>query len=427
MNPKASRENLAQFLNHLFLGGQAPPSVDNDVLNKSVVLKARDLNADAEAFAATPVDDLKNRSLSSDFADTAPQTGSHQLLRSARVGDVLTHEAITGEPEPDVLQVVEEYDDLDAVEARLEAAFSVAPDAGALAQPGPIVVASLPGQGSGRAARVFDATGRPTLRSSSDERPEPTEIRTRGPSSSELEVQRQLEEQAQAAEAQAAVQRQMEQQARQAEHDARLQTQLEMQVQMQMEQARLAEAQRQMEAQREAFLQAQRQSQFEEQARQAAMERQLEQQARQQALQAQMAEAQQEALRQRRLPDVMATVELQPVPRRPVSPTLETPSIMLSADLEILSDEATVRNPRAAPAFGAGAAHESLVIDFAAGERSTAEEDQALPLVEGQEQAIRPAARPMGRPVVPSVTAVRPRRASDEGPPTTMPPPTRRR
>jgi hypothetical protein len=138
-------------------------------------------------------------------------------------------------------------------------------------------------------------------------------------------------------------------------------------------------------------------------------------------------------MRQRRTPDVMATVEvapIAPVARRSPPPmaTVETPSIMLSPELEILSDEATIRNPRAAPGgFPAGGAHESLVIDFAGGDGSSSEDDESLPLVEGQEQAIRPAARPMGRPVVPSVAAARPRRASDEGPPTTMPPPTRRR
>jgi serine/threonine protein kinase len=437
LNPKASRENLAQFLNHLFLGGQAPPSVDNDVLNKSVVLMARDLNSGAEAFAATAADDLKNRALASDFADTAPQTGSHPLLRSARVGDVLTHEAITGEPEPEAVQVVEDFEDLDAVGAQLEEVFERVPNTGVLGSPETIDGAS---DESGRATRVYDSPAWPSTQAPSEERPEPTEVRGRGPSSSELEVQRQLEEQAQAAEAQAAVQRQLEQQARQAEHDARIQAQLQMQVQMQMEQARIAEAQRQLEAQREAFMQAQRQAQLEEQARQAAIQRQLEQQARQQALQAQMAEAQQEALRQqqeamrqRRTPDVMATVEVAPVApmaRRSPPPvaTLETPSIMLSPELEILSDEATIRNPRAAPGgFPAGGAHESLVIDFAGGDGSSSEDDESLPLVEGQEQAIRPAARPMGRPVVPSVAAARPRRASDEGPPTTMPPPTRRR
>jgi hypothetical protein len=122
-------------------------------------------------------------------------------------------------------------------------------------------------------------------------------------------------------------------------------------------------------------------------------------------------------------------------PRRPAA---ETPSIMLSPELEaemIGHDEATVRNPRAvAGGFGAGGGHESLVIDFGSGEVSSIEEmnielevDEMLPVVEGQEAAIRPAARPMGRPVVPALPSVKPRRVSEEGPPSTMPPPTRRR
>ncbi len=99
LNPRASRENLAQFLNHLFLGGQAPPSVDNDVLNKSVVLAARDLHMSSESLGSgNAADDLKNRSLGQNFGEDAPQTASHPLLRSARVGDVLSHDVITGEP-----------------------------------------------------------------------------------------------------------------------------------------------------------------------------------------------------------------------------------------------------------------------------------------------------------------------------------------
>lgn len=425
LNPKASRENLAQFLNHLFLGGQAPPTVDNDVLNKSVVLMARDINFGAEAFAATPADDIKNRALASDFADTAPQTGSHPLLRSARVGDVLAHEAITGEPEPEVMQVVA---NLGAAGVQLEEAFDRVPGTGVQKQPELIDAASLLEDDNGRSTRVYDSPSWPAR--ASEESPEPTEVRNRAPSSSELEVQRQLEEQAQAAEAQAAFQRQVKLQARQPEHDPRIQAQLQMQVQMQME-ARIADAQRQLEAQREAFLQAQRQAQQEEQARQAAIQRQLEQQARQQALDAQLAEAQQdamrqqqEAMRQRRVPDVMATVEIAPV-KRFLPATVETPTIMLSPELEVLSDETTIRNPRAAPAtFPARGAHESLVIDFAGGQGGSSDEEPIIELAEEQEQAIRPAARPMGRPVVP---AARPRRGSDEGPPTTMPPPTRRR
>lgn len=440
LNPRASRENLAQFLNHLFLGGQAPPSVDNDVLNKSVVLMARDLNSSAEAFSGTAADDLKNRALSSDFADTAPQTASHPLLRSARVGDELTHEAITGEPEP--LQVVDDFEDLDAGVQLVEGFHQVPPTGGVGApqtKDGPLIAE---GEGQ-RSTRVYDSPSWPQTTDPA----EPTEIRQRGPSSSELEVQLQLEEQAMAAEAQAAVQRQLEQQARQAGLEAQMQAQLQMQLQMQAEQARLADAQRALEAQREAFAQTQRKAKADEAAGQAAVQRQAEQQARQQAMQAQLAEAQQESLRQQeamrlqetaRLQEVMrlqrrdeaiATVEV-PLPvatprRAPPAPlTIETPSIMLSPEMEILTEEATIRNPRAnAGGFGGGGAHESLVIDFGGDPGSIDEAD--VPVVEtSQEFAIRPAARPLGKGVV---LGARPRRASEEGPPTTMPPPTRRR
>ena len=95
LNPRASRESLAQFLNHLFLGGQAPPSVDADILNRSMAVQVRDLYGLTEAFLATPEADVKNRALSA-FSDDAPQTASHPILRDARVGDLLSHEEITG-------------------------------------------------------------------------------------------------------------------------------------------------------------------------------------------------------------------------------------------------------------------------------------------------------------------------------------------
>jgi hypothetical protein len=115
------------------------------------------------------------------------------------------------------------------------------------------------------------------------------------------------------------------------------------------------------------------------------------------------------------------------MPRRA---TPNTPSIMLSPELEAemaglapgRADDATARNPRSG--FG-DSSSESLIIDFGAADQS-ADSDE-LPVVEGQQQAIRPAARPMGKAVVPAVAAPRPRRVSDEGPPTSMPPPTRRR
>jgi serine/threonine protein kinase len=96
INPKASRENLAQFLNHLFLGGQAPAPVDADLLDKSVAIRVRDLYETSDAFQKPAESDVKDRRLS-EFSDDAPQTASHALMRSARAGDSLTHQQLTGE------------------------------------------------------------------------------------------------------------------------------------------------------------------------------------------------------------------------------------------------------------------------------------------------------------------------------------------
>ncbi len=96
LNPRATREHLAQFLNHLFLGGQAPPAVDNDALNKSVAIQVKDLHEKSSAFTKTKEDDVQDRGLT-EFSDDAPQTGSHPLMRAARVGDVLSHQELTGD------------------------------------------------------------------------------------------------------------------------------------------------------------------------------------------------------------------------------------------------------------------------------------------------------------------------------------------
>lgn len=99
LNPRATREHLAQFLNHLFLGGTAPPEVDNDVLNKSVAVHVQDLYRTTDAFTQPKEADVQDRRLSG-FSDDAPQTGSHPLMRAARVGDSLTHEELTGGASP---------------------------------------------------------------------------------------------------------------------------------------------------------------------------------------------------------------------------------------------------------------------------------------------------------------------------------------
>ncbi len=466
LNPKASRENLAQFLNHLFLGGQAPPTVDNDVLNKSVVLIAKDLHADNAAFSGSAVDDLKNRNLASAFADDAPQTASHQLLRSARIGDELSHEAITGERTGDGLEI-ELSDDGVKLDAAFDGAFE---GQGLTARIHNDVAASPPPQSSSDGAviaddSVLDENARPTAMYNSPswpageavDMPEPTQIRPSGPSRSELDVQRQLEEQALAAEraqqlaqqeAQRQVQKQLEEQQRQVE----LQAQLQMQMQAQME-AQL-EAQRQAEVllKKEQLALAQRQAQLEEAAQKQALQRQLEQQARQQQLQAQLAEAQLQAQVQAQptpsakirplgsgtsTETAMPAVNVAPAPslakvQKLPTPPIETPSIMIADDL--LASEAevieTVRNPKAQRSdggFGTGSTHESLIIDFA-GEADESASDEGIEIAMDPDPAststIRPAAKPAGR----SIPAIaKPRRLSEEGPPTSMPPPTRRR
>ncbi|HEY4224008.1 MAG TPA: serine/threonine-protein kinase, partial [Myxococcota bacterium] len=96
INPKASRENLAQFLNHLFLGGAAPAPVDSDALDKSVAIRVRDLYDKSDAFQAPSDGDIKDRRLH-EFSEDAPQTASHPLMRQARAGDLLSHQQLTGE------------------------------------------------------------------------------------------------------------------------------------------------------------------------------------------------------------------------------------------------------------------------------------------------------------------------------------------
>lgn len=95
INPKAGREHLAQFLNHLFLGGEPPPPVDPDLLDKSIMVQVQELVANTAAFQKSKEEDTRDRSMTA-FAEDAPQTGSHEGMRAARVGDVLSHEELLG-------------------------------------------------------------------------------------------------------------------------------------------------------------------------------------------------------------------------------------------------------------------------------------------------------------------------------------------
>jgi serine/threonine protein kinase len=104
LNPKSSREQLAQFLSHLFLGGQAPAAVDPDVLNKSVALQMHTLHASSEALRSSADGDIKNRALAAPFADNAPQTDSLELHRSVRIGDQLSHDQLVN-PDPATIDI----------------------------------------------------------------------------------------------------------------------------------------------------------------------------------------------------------------------------------------------------------------------------------------------------------------------------------
>ncbi|MFH1807274.1 MAG: protein kinase [Pseudomonadota bacterium] len=102
INPRAAREHLAGFLEHLFLGGPAPQThaADDDPLNKSVSLAVADLVASSPAFTASKENDLKNRAMGA-FDDNSPQTQEMPLLRAARLGDALDEGTLLGrDPEP---------------------------------------------------------------------------------------------------------------------------------------------------------------------------------------------------------------------------------------------------------------------------------------------------------------------------------------
>lgn len=90
INPRAAREPLAAFLEHLFLGGPAPVTMgqEDDPANHSVSVAIKELVGDTAAFTSTKEGDLKNRALA-EFGDDAPQTQGHDRMRLARLGDLL--------------------------------------------------------------------------------------------------------------------------------------------------------------------------------------------------------------------------------------------------------------------------------------------------------------------------------------------------
>lgn len=95
LNPRASREHLAQFLNYLFLGGEPLPTVDDDILNHSVAIQVQELVGNTGAFQRDAKEENGDRALSG-FSDDMPQTDSHDLMRAARAGEGLSHEELTG-------------------------------------------------------------------------------------------------------------------------------------------------------------------------------------------------------------------------------------------------------------------------------------------------------------------------------------------
>ena len=95
LNPRASREHLAQFLSYLFLGGEPLPTVDDDILNHSVAIQVQELVGNIGAFQRNPKEENGDRTLSA-FSDDMPQTDSHDLMRGAREGEGLSHEELTG-------------------------------------------------------------------------------------------------------------------------------------------------------------------------------------------------------------------------------------------------------------------------------------------------------------------------------------------
>ncbi len=407
INPKASRENLAQFLNHLFLGGAAPAPVDADELDKSVAVRVRDLYERSDAFQAPAGDDVKDRRLH-EFSDDAPQTASHPLMRQARAGDTLTHEQLTGEQgAPKKAPPASPAASAASAAAPPAASAPPAPPASSAATASPPPDAS---ELAGEIEQVEDADlvvdlgpsigGTPTSVYDSPEWPGRLDAAAADDSADAAEVQRQIEEQAAQAAAQAAVQRQLDQQVeRPADKPPRPPS----------EPPRAAPAP----------------------------------------------------------PSPRGTVvtTVGPPPKR--QPSAEQPSIVISMDLEpaeptVVGANMPAQKPAAAShdvtrtvevspvsekhksgaGFGDGAMHESLIIDFEA-DPDAAGQGEAPP-----DKNIRPAAQPLGRRVQAAVAQpkrppTRTNNASsssssassssssssgpDESPGNTMPPPTRRR
>jgi hypothetical protein len=121
-----------------------------------------------------------------------------------------------------------------------------------------------------------------------------------------------------------------------------------------------------------------------------------------------------------------------PPPKKPTPSVEQQPSIVIAMDLDpseptvvgaSMPGPSTARSGQAAGGFGEGAAHESLIIDFDAGEQQQHQQQQEP---EQPQEKIRPAAKPVGKPVAATVATTK-RRVADDAGPAGMPPPTRRR
>lgn len=429
INPKASRENLAQFLNHLFLGGQAPAPVDAEALDRSVAIRVRDLHEASDAFQQPAESDIRDRRLH-EFADDAPQTASHALMRQARAGDTLTHQQLTGE-------------DLAAPSAPTVAAMPAVqvpvPPPPRPSAPITEETAPLPRAASRNASPVPDisemvAATAPRQAVSeeqlSEAEPMPAdelEVVDLGPSLNQTPTSI-YDSPSWPSEADRAAAR--------LEPSAEL-SDLQVQIEQQEAQRRRQEAE-----QRELTARQQRQAAQ----LQAELQRQLDAQLPPPAPAVHRAPAIHTPPPAPAPPSASkATVvtTVGPPPRRSAAST-EQPSIVVALDLE--ANEPTVvgapspanqvaatievqpisdRRPRSS-GFGEGKAHESLIIDFEEGADQGGAVAPEAPAAD-EKQTIRPAAQPLGKRVSANVAQPKARGARDESQTGgAMPPPTRR-
>jgi hypothetical protein len=451
INPKASRENLAQFLNHLFLGGAPPAQVDADALDKSVAVRVRDLYERSDAFQAPSESDIKDRRLT-EFSDDAPQTASHPLMRQARAGDVLTHQQLTGDEStpPQAVQV-----NVAAAAAAAADRAKSQPPHSQLQMPLHTTDATMPNpmaaRGNAAAAPppamteeleehdlvvdLGEPMGTPTSVYDSPDWPNQLDRAAADSGDASADVMRQIEEQARMMEAQAAAEKAAAEKAaaEKALHERA----------MAAKQAAAAE-----KAAAERAAPAEKGVVRHPPDGQSGVHRAPN-----------LSGLQQTPAPAQAPPTTRTTVvtTVGPPPKRPTVSQEQQPSIVIAMDLE--PGEPTVvgaqmPSPKPPPpqhdntrtvevqpvsaqdkaksggGFGDGGVHESLIIDF----EGEAEAQPAQGNDPQPDKAIRPAAQPLGRRVQAAVaqpkrptTRTGPAPGADESPGNTMPPPTRRR